>query len=358
MEAYLSELKGKKVGLVVNQTSVVGQNRTLLPDTLLSLAVDVRKIFAPEHGFRGDADAGETIVGGKDEKTGLPVVSLYGRNKKPSSEQLSDLDILVFDIQDVGVRFFTYISTMHYVMEACAENNKKLLILDRPNPNDYVDGPMLENMQKSFVGMHPIPVLHGLTVGELARMINGEKWLSSRSECPLKVIPAEYWKHGQSYSLPVKPSPNLPNDRAVALYPSLCFFEATRISVGRGTYFPFQVIGAPDKEYGSFSFTPESLPGFDKNPMHKNTVCYGMDLRNVNSKGGLTLYYLIDFYKKSKQGAAFFSSPSFMDKLAGTASLRKQIIAGKSEQEIRAGWKKALDEYKTLRKKYLLYPDY
>ncbi len=357
-EEYLPILQGKRIALVVNQTSIVGNKQVHLLDTLVSLKADVKKVFAPEHGFRGNADAGEAIKNETDKKTGVPIVSLYGQSKKLPASQLSDVDIVVFDIQDVGARFFTYISTMYYVMETCAENNKTLLILDRPNPNDYVDGPVLEEVQKSFVGILPLPILHGLTIGELANMINNEKWLTDGKKCPLHVIKIENWKHGQSYSLPVKPSPNLPNDQSIALYPSLCLFEASKVSVGRGTYFPFQVIGAPNKKYGKFSFTPTSLPGFDKNPMHKNIVCYGLDLRNVKTKGGFSLQYVIDFYKKSGQGATFFSSPSFMDKLAGTSTLRKQIIAGKTEDEIRTSWKKELDDYKSKRKKCLLYDDY
>ena len=235
LEKLLPLLKGKHVALVVNQTSIVGHNQTHLLDTLLSLQVNVRKVFAPEHGFRGNADAGETVKNGKDIKSGLPILSLYGKNKKPTSEQLSDIDVLIFDIQDVGARFYTYISTMHYVMEACAENNKELIITDRPNPCDYVDGPIREEEKKSFVGMHPIPVLHGCTIGELAQMINGEGWLNKNVKCRITIIPIEGWKHGQAYSLPVKPSPNLPNDQSIALYASLCPFEGTSVSVGRGT---------------------------------------------------------------------------------------------------------------------------
>lgn len=349
------ELKGKSVALVVNQTSCLSNGVHLL-DTLLSEKINVLKIFVPEHGFRGVADAGETIKNGKDVKTGIPIVSLYGKNKKPSKLSLADVDVVVFDLQDVGARFYTYISTMHYVMEACAENNIKCLILDRPNPNDTVDGPVLKLRYKSFVGMHPIPVLHGLTVGELAGMINGEKWLKEGIKCKLKVVQLEGWKHGDDYSLRVKPSPNLPNDQAIKLYPSLCFFEATDVSVGRGTYFPFQVIGYPNSIFGKFTFTPRSLPGYAKNPLQQDKLCYGVDLRSIVFPKGLSLRYLIEFYKKSEQGTAFFKSPKFMDLLAGSDKLRIQIINGMTEEQIRESWQEDLKRYKTIRNKYLLYP--
>lgn len=355
-ERYLPLLKGKNIALVVNQTSIIGQNKTHLLDTLLSCGVNIKKVFAPEHGFRGNADAGETVKNGKDSRTGIPIISLYGNNKKPNAGQMKDIDIVIFDIQDVGARFYTYISTLHYVMEACAEQGKQLVILDRPNPCDYVDGPVMQPAFRSFVGMDAIPLLHGCTVGELAQMINGEGWLKSTpKQCRLTVIPIQGWKHGQPYSLPVKPSPNLPNDQAIALYPSLCLFEATNISVGRGTHIPFQILGAPNKKYGTFKFTPKSLPGFDKNPMHKDKVCYGVDLRSVTVNKGLTLNYFLDFYKKSGQGAAFFSRARWFDLLMGNDKVRKEILAGKDEQEIKAGWKKELDAYKNIRKKYLLY---
>jgi uncharacterized protein YbbC (DUF1343 family) len=355
LDAYLSYLQGKKVGLVVNHTSLVGN--THLTDTLLSLGIAVTKVFAPEHGFRGDADAGETVSSGIDKKTGIPLISLYGNTKKPSAEHLKDLDILIFDIQDVGVRFYTYISTMHYVMEACAENNKPLIILDRPNPNgDVVDGPVLESKFSSFVGLHPIPVLHGLTVAELAKMINGEGWLAKGQKANIILIECKNYTHSSSYQVPVKPSPNLPNHQSIRLYASLCFFEGTDISVGRGTYFPFQVIGFPDKKFGSFSFKPVSIAGMAKNPPHENKDCYGLDLRNVEVKPGLDLSYLIDFYKKSGSGDKFFNS--YFRNLAGTESLKQQIIAGKTEAEIRKSWEADLNKYKAIRKKYLLYPDF
>lgn len=357
IEVLIPMLKNKQVGLVVNQTSVLSNGYTHLLDTLTSRGVKVVKVFAPEHGFRGTEDAGEEITDSRDRRTGIPIISIYGKNKKPSPEQLSNLDVLIFDIQDVGVRFFTYISTMHYVMEACAENHKSLIILDRPNPNDFIDGPILEKAQRSFVGMHPIPILHGLTVGELAGMINGEGWLSCAPDtCQLTVVKMENWKHGNPYWLPVKPSPNLPNDQSIRLYPSLCFFEATNVSIGRGTYSPFQIIGFPDKKYGNFTFTPVSLDGFDKNPVQKNKLCYGEDLSGYPFSGGLTLKFFLDFYNKSGDDKAFFfSRPQWFDLLAGTKKLRWQIVKGMTEEEIKASWKPGLDTYKAMRKQYLLY---
>lgn len=357
-EKLIPLLEGKRVALVVNQTSVVGPTHTHLLDTLLALKMDVRKVFAPEHGFRGQADAGETVKNGKDIKSGLPILSLYGKNKKPSPEQLGDVDIVVFDIQDVGSRFYTYISTMHYVMEACAENNKPIIVTDRPNPCDFVDGPIREAGKKSFVGMHPIPVLHGCTIGELAQMINGEGWLAGKRTCLLTVIPMEGWTHGQPYSLPVKPSPNLPNDQSIALYASLCPFEGTDISVGRGTYTPFQIIGSPDIPTRDYSFTPQSLEGFDKNPMHKDKTCHGKDLQEVTPPAGLTLSYVIDFYQAYKQAGKadlFFTRANWFDLLMGTSSVRLQIIEGKSEESIRSTWQTGLDKYRQMRSKYLLY---
>ncbi|MBP3670088.1 MAG: DUF1343 domain-containing protein [Bacteroides sp.] len=357
-EKLIPLLKGKRTALVVNQTSVVGSTHIHLLDTLLSLGIEVKKVFAPEHGFRGQADAGETVKNGRDVKSGLPILSLYGKNKKPTPTQLSDIDVVVFDIQDVGARFYTYISTMHYVMEACAENNKQLIVTDRPNPCDYVDGPIRELSKKSFVGMHPIPVLHGCTVGELAQMINGEGWMKGKMKCKLTVIPVEGWKHGEPYSLPIKPSPNLPNDQSIALYASLCPFEGTSVSVGRGTYMPFQIYGSPVLS-SSYSFTPKSLPGFDKNPLHKDTPCYGKDLRKAETPQGLTLSYVIDAYlayRKAGKTEAFFTRPSWFDLLMGTNKVRLGIIAGKDEATIRSEWQKELNQYKEMRKKYLLYP--
>lgn len=356
-DEYLPLLKNKRVGLVINQTSIIGNSHTCLLDTLLSLNVKVSKVFAPEHGFRGDVDAGETVKNGKDKRTGIPILSLYGTNKKPSTDQLKDIDVLIFDIQDVGARFYTYISTLFYVMEAAAENGKEVIVLDRPNPCDYIEGPVLKPAFRSFVGMMPIPLLHGCTVGELAYMINSEGWINKKhGACRLTVIPCLGWQHGQEYSLPIKPSPNLPNDQSIRLYASLCPFEATQISVGRGTTFPFQVLGTPDKKYGNFTFIPKALPGFDKNPLHKNQLCYGIDLRKVNDLDkGFTLSYFLDFFDRSGNGAAFFDRARFFDLLMGTDTVRKAILAGKSEEEISASWENELNSYRKMREKYLLY---
>lgn len=351
---YLPLIKDKKVALVVNQTSMVVTSH--LVDTLLSLNVNLTKVFAPEHGFRGDADAGETVKSGVDVKTNLPIISLYGDNKKPTASQLADVDVIIFDIQDVGTRFYTYISTMHYMMEACAENNKLMIILDRPNPNGmYVDGPVLKPAYQSFVGMHPIPVLHGLTVGELAKMINGEGWLTNKVQCNITVIPVNNYSHKNHYSLPVKPSPNLPNDLSIKMYPSLCLFEGTVISVGRGTYKPFQQIGHPDFKWMPHVFTPQCIEGMDKNPKYENQKCYGIDFSQKDFSGGFTLTYLIDFYRKYK-GEDFFND--YFNKLAGTGELKEQIQQGLLEPEIRQSWVKELSSYKKIRKKYLLYEDF
>ena len=300
IESLISIIGNKRIALVANQTSLTGNIHLL--DTLYSLGKRPVALFAPEHGFRGKADAGETVKDGKDVKTGTKIISLYGKNKKPSATDLANIDLIVFDIQDVGARFYTYISTLYYVMQACAENGKELIVLDRPNPCDYVDGPILKNEYKSFVGMLPIPVLHGCTIGELAGMINGEGWLGKNLKCNYSVIKVKDWKHGDPYSLPVKPSPNLPNDQSIALYASLCLFEATSVSVGRGTYFPFQVIGSPllPKDKYPFSFTPKALEGFDKNPLHKNVTCHGLDLRKTDTKQlkGFSLKYIIEIYNE------------------------------------------------------------
>lgn len=360
MDVVTRLLRDKKVGVVVNQTSILEQQQVHLLDALLDAGIQVKKVFAPEHGFRGTADAGAEIKDSRDLKTGVPILSLYGKNKKPTPAQLEGLDVVVFDIQDVGARFYTYISTLHYVMEACAENGIGFIVLDRPNPNDFVDGPVREEGFESFVGVDPLPLLHGLTVGELAWMINKEGWLKSTPDtCRLHIVKMENWRHGDPYWLPVKPSPNLPNDQAIRLYPSLCFFEGTNISIGRGTYYPFQMIGAPDKKYGDFSFTPVSLPGFDTTPVQKDKKCYGIDLREYPFEGGLTLRFLLDFYNKAGNDQAFFfARPQWFDLLAGTKKLRYQIVRGLSEEEIRASWQPQLNTYKQLRKKYLLYPDY
>lgn len=354
-EKYLHLLEGKRVGLVVNQTSILTtQNNMHLVDFLMMEGIDVVKVFVPEHGFRGDADAGEVVNSEIDKRTGLPIVSLYGDQKKPSAKTLSDIDILIYDLQDVGVRFYTYISTMHYVMESCAENNMPLLILDRPNPNgDYVDGPVLKKGFESFVGMHPIPVVHGLTVGELAQMINGEGWLKNKVKADIEIIPVSNWNHADPYGLQVKPSPNLPNDLSIRLYPSLCYFEGTDVSLGRGTTYPFQVYGYPDPKFGDFTFTPVSIDGMSKNPPQKDKKCYGVDLRNESLDHRFTLEYLLHAYNVSGKREKFFNN--FFDKLAGTDQLRKDILAGKNEDQIRASWQADLDLYKEMRNKYLMY---
>lgn len=353
---YLPDLQGKTIALAVNHTTIF-QNKTHLVDSLLSLGINIKTIFAPEHGFRGTADAGEHIKDGNDAKTGLPVVSLYGANRKPSPEQLKGIDVVVFDIQDVGVRYYTYPSTMHLVMEACAENNKKCIVIDRPNPNGHlIDGPVLDTKFASFVGMNPIPVSHGLTMGELALMINGEGWLKNNVKCNLSVIPCRNYNHSMVYNLPVAPSPNLPNLQSIYLYPSICLFEPTEISVGRGTDSQFQVIGGPHSSYGSFTFTPVDKPGA-QNPPNKGKLCYGLDLRKVDArKDGFTLSYLIDLYQKSPNKDKFFTSTSFFDKLAGTDSIRKMLADGKTEAEMRLTWQADLTNYKKIRMKYLLYP--
>lgn len=362
LEELFPLLENKRISLVVNQTSLV-QNVHLL-DTLYNKGVHITQVFAPEHGFRGDADAGEFIKNGKDYRTQVPIISLYGKNKKPQPAQLQQTDIVIFDIQDVGARFYTYISTMFYVMQACAENNKELIILDRPNPCDYIDGPVLDMKYKSFVGMLPIPVLHGCTIGELAQMITGEGWLGNNLQCPLKVITIEDWKHGQPYSLPVKPSPNLPNDQAIALYPSLCPFEGTSVSVGRGTDFPFQIIGSPTTKNLKFRFMPHSMKGSDKHPLHQDTYCYGLNLSSEkNIPKGFSLQYVIQFYNYFQNltkhaEKEFFTRPHWFDLLMGTNQVRLDILKNKTEEQIRSAWQKKLNQYKEIRKKYLLYEDY
>lgn len=360
IETLTSLIGCKKIALVANQTSLTGSTHLL--DTLCSLGKRPVALFAPEHGFRGKADAGETVKDGKDVKTGTPIISLYGKNKKPSATDLANIDLVVFDIQDVGARFYTYISTLYYIMQACAENGKELIVLDRPNPCDYVDGPLLKKEYKSFVGMLPIPVLHGCTMGELAGMINGEGWLGGNLKCKYSVIKIQGWKHGDQYSLPVKPSPNLPNDRSIALYASLCLFEATSVSVGRGTYFPFQVIGSPllPKDKYPFSFTPKALDGFDKNPLHKNVVCHGLDLRKTDISGlnGFSLKYVIEMYrefKKINKSESFLTRPKWFDLLMGTNQVRLDMLKGKSEEEIRSVWNEDLKKYREMREKYILY---
>ena len=355
-QEYLPLLKDKKVALTVNQTSMVGN--THLVDTLLAQGIDVVKVFAPEHGFRGTADAGEKVKSSIDQKTGLPIISLYGANKKPTPEQLQDVDVLIFDIQDVGVRFYTYISTMHYLMEAAAENNKEIFILDRPNPHGaYVDGPVLDTAYQSFVGMHPIPLVHGLTVGELSLMVNNEEWLGNGVQSDLTVIEMENYEHDDQYSLPFKPSPNLPNDLSIALYPSLGLFEGTVISVGRGTYAPFQQIGHPKLDSFPHTFVPESIEGMSRYPPYEGQEVYGVNFQGQEPVYEFTLKYLLDMYEAFPEKEEFFIKNNFFEKLEGTGKLREQVKAGMSEEEIRATWKEALEEYKLLRKEYLLYPE-
>ncbi len=352
LDLLLPKLQDKRVAFLVNHTAVIG--RTHLVDSLQKRGVDIKKILSPEHGFRGNADAGETITDGVDTKTGLPLISLYGSNKKPTAEQLSDVDIIIFDIQDVGVRFFTYISSLHYLMEACAEQNKKLIVLDRPNPNaSYVDGPVLDPALKSFVGMHPIPIVHGLTVGELAQMINGEGWLDGKRKCELEIIKLKNYTHQTSYTLPIKPSPNLPNKQSVLLYPSTCLFEGTVLSVGRGTQHPFEWIGHPDLKNQPFQFTPISIEGMAKKPPHENSVCFGVDLSKEKTGKKISLKYIMQLYQKFPDKEKFFIP--FFDKLAGTKLLKEQIKKGMTEKQIKATWKKDLDMYKLMRKKYLIY---
>lgn len=358
MDQYLAQLQGKRVALVVNQTSVIGKIH--LVDTLLQLGVDIKKVFAPEHGFRGNHSAGAIIKDGKDLKTSLDVVSLYGENKKPSVEMLADVDVVLFDIQDVGVRFYTYISTMHYVMEACAELGKKVVVLDRPNPNGfYIDGPILEMEYKSFIGMHAIPIVHGLTVGELAQMINGEKWLKNEVICDLRVVSCLNYTHDSLYQLPVRPSPNLPNMNSVYLYPYLGLFEGTNVSIGRGTDFPFQVIGRPGS-VGTFSFTPRSIPGVSDNPKHLGKECVGETIPDflsddILSQNTLNLTWLIRMYENNRtEDGEYFKD--FFYKLAGNKELRIKIESGMSDADIRKTWQPGLDKYKVKRKKYLLYP--
>ncbi|MBT4959520.1 MAG: DUF1343 domain-containing protein [Flavobacteriaceae bacterium] len=355
IEFFIDDLKGKNVAIVANQTSKIKSNKkhVHIIDSLLSLNINVKKVFSPEHGFRGIADAGEKVEDGIDLKTGLPIISLHGSNKKPTINQMKDIDVVIFDIQDVGVRFYTYISTLHLVMEAVAENNKKLIILDRPNPNGhYIDGPILENNFKSFVGMHPIPIVHGMTIGELGIMINKEGWLKNKINCDLKVIPIENYDRNIIYDLPEKPSPNLPNKKSINLYPSLCLFEQTPISIGRGTEMQFQIIGNPDWKKTDFKFKPKSMSGA-KSPKHLNEICNGIDLRNSPLLNEINLEWIIYAYNKSKNKTSFFRSG--FNRLAGNDKLKEQIINGLSEKEIKLSWKKGIENFKSIRSKYLLY---
>ncbi len=357
-DLYLPLLKNKTVALVVNNTSLI--KNTHLVDSLLKLGVKVRCIFAPEHGFRGNASAGTLVSSGKDEKTGVKIVSLYGTHKKPTHEDLKDIDIVIFDIQDVGVRFYTYISTMHYVMESCAEERIRFMVLDRPNPNGhYIDGPILDSNYRSFIGMHPIPIVHGCTVGEIAQMINGEGWLNKSMKCELSVIKCKNYTHNTEYILPVRPSPNLQTQSSIYLYPSLGLFEGTMTSMGQGTDKPYQCFGSPALDWGNLAFTPASIPGISEKPKSMGIPCVGFDLtwyglNKARKEHEINLNWLILSYELSKNKSLYFSD--FFDKLAGTVKLKEEIIAGKSAEEIKLGWQPGLDNYFKMRKKYLLYP--
>ncbi|NOR27799.1 MAG: DUF1343 domain-containing protein [Lutibacter sp.] len=353
---YLKLLKAKNVAVVANQTSVIfkkNNTHTHLVDSLLHLKINITTVFSPEHGFRGKADASEKVADGKDSKTGLPIISLYGKNKKPTKEQLKAIDILVFDIQDVGVRFYTYISTLHYVMEACAEVGIPLIVFDRPNPNGhYIDGPTLEIEHKSFVGMHPVPLVYGMTIGEYAHMINGELWLKNNVTCNLTVIPLKNYTHQSSYSLPIRPSPNLPNDIAINLYPSLGFFEGTTINAGRGTENQFQQYGAPFFLENDFSYTPH--PNFgSKYPKHNNKLCYGVYLKNIERLNYVNMEWLVDAYKKTPKSETFFGATFTVH--AGNTLLENQLKNGLSAKEIQNSWHPKIEVFKQIRKKYLLY---
>lgn len=350
---YMKLLRGKKIALVANPTSRAFGKHLL--DFFLENSLTVEKVFAPEHGFRGSGEAGEKIQSGIDDKTGVKIVSLFGKNLKPSSEQMRGLDVVVYDIQDVGCRFFTYISTLHNVMEACAENNVKVLVLDRPNPNiDYVDGPIREDNCVSFVGLDPLPVVYGMTVGELAFMMNLEGWLKGGVKCDLQVIPVKNYTRKTKYVLPVKPSPNLPDYLSVRMYPSLCFFEATNISVGRGTLKPFSSIGYPDPKYGEYVFTPKDIPGMQTNPLHEGQKCYGLDFSGLNpDEQRFTLKYFIEMYKLSS--GKMLTREKWLSLLLGNTRLKSQLDSGLSEEEIRKTWQPKLDEFKEKRKKYLIY---
>jgi uncharacterized protein YbbC (DUF1343 family) len=354
---YLPMLTGKRVGLAGNHTSVNGNLHLL--DFLLQEKINVTMVFAPEHGFRGEASAGEKIMDGKDSKTGVSIISLYGQNRKPSSEVMKNLDIMVFDIQDVGCRFYTFLSTLYYVIEACAENNVPLLVLDRPNPNgDYVAGPMLKEGFTSFVGIVPVPVVHGCTFGEIAAMINGERWTKATDPCRITVIKVKNYTHTTEYQPPILPSPNLPNYQSIRLYPSLCFFEATSVSIGRGTSFPFQVVGGTLPASGSFQFTPQDIPGFVNNPINEGKICYGTDLRDIRPVPKFSLQYFLQFYKMYAVEKDFLTSERWLNLLAGSDQLIEGIRQGKTEEQLTASWQPELDQYKVIRKKYLMYPDF
>ena len=354
-DQYISLLIEKKVGVVAHQASLIPKSNSSqhLVDFLLENNIDIHSIFAPEHGFRGTADAGESVKDQVDPKTGIQIISLHGINKKPKVKQLNGIEIMIFDLQDVGVRFFTYLSTLHYVMEACAENDIPMIILDRPNPNlNYVDGPVMEEAYTSFLGMHPVPIVYGMTIGEYAKMINGEGWLKEGIRCKLSIIPVKNYNRKSTYELSVRPSPNLPNPQSIALYPSLCLLEPTSISVGRGTDFQFQIYGHPKLPKGDFSFTP--LPNFGaKNPKLKGHLCYGKNLTKVIRPNQLELKWLIDAYNNFPKSNIFFLKG--FNKIAGNSSLKEQLISGVSEIEIRKSWKSKLKIFKKIREKYLIY---
>ena len=359
---YIDYLKGKNIGMVINQTSVIGKNLTLSLDSLLKLGITVKKIYGPEHGFRGNASNGASVNNSVDAESGLPVISIYSnKHFKPTPEDLKGIDLMIYDIQDVGARFYTYLSTLQYVMEACAENNIELMIFDRPNPNGfYVDGPVMDTAYKSFVGLNAIPIVHGLTTAEYAQMLNGEGWLKNHVQCKLHIIKVAKYSHNLSYTLPINPSPNLNTAQSVLLYPSVCLFEGTTLSLGRGTMFPFLQVGSPTlKGQYAYSFKPVNIPGMSEEPPHKEKVCYGIDLRTydinkIRESGKLNLCWLIELYKAYPDKEHFFNA--YFTSLAGTKELRKQIEAGKTEAEIRASWEPALSRYKAMRKKYLIYP--
>lgn len=362
---FLPLLRGKRVGMLVNTTSIV-DNKSLV-DTLHTLGVDIKRIFGPEHGFRANASNGAAVADETDTKTGIPIVSLYGARRKPTQADMATLDIMIFDIQDVGCRFYTYINTLADIMEACAENNKELIILDRPNPNGFVDGPVLDMSLKSGIGKFPIPITHGMTIGEFAQMVNGERWLPNNLICKIKVITLKNYAHNMDYTLPVNPSPNLNTQQSILLYPSLCLFEGTIVSQGRGTYMPFTVLGSPrlTGKY-TFSFTPKSIKGMSETPLHQNEECFGLDLRQYDmtafrKAGKINVQWMMDMYKAYPDKSQFFDRSyskqmGDIDKLAGTKNFKTQIIEGKTESEIRQTWEPQLSDYKKMRQKYLLYP--
>ena len=358
-EKYVHKLENKSIGIVANQTSVIineDGSQTHLIDSLYKLKLNIKRVFAPEHGCRGDADAGEHVKNGIDNKTGLSIISLYGKNKKPSVKYLNDIEIMIFDIQDVGVRFYTYISTLHLIMEACAENNIPLIVLDRPNPNgDYIDGPILDLKHKSFVGMHPVPIVHGMTIGEYAKMINGESWLAKELQCDLSIIKIKNYNHNMVYEPPIPPSPNLPNYRSIRLYPSLCLFEGTSVSVGRGTDKQFQIYGSPelDPEVYQYKFKPLPNRGA-KYPKHQNELCFGKNLKHSKINKGIQLNFILKAYENSKNKSQFFND--FFIKLSGDPALIDDIKIGFKEIDIKKKWSEALKSYDKMRQPYTLYP--